>query len=379
MAISVLIPDGDSHLLIYVVNSLSQVKDVEIYIMSNQRHIPMRYSRHIFHFSYYPKTNEELEWIKNINEESKKHKIDVIMAIYEKGIEALIKYKDKILFKDKLCLLPAYNNFKIAKNKWKLAEHLLTNNLPFPKSYLYNSNNLTTDETIKFPIIVKPTEGIGGGTDVNIFKDLAGLQEYFAINKLNDHEFIIQEYIEGYDIGCSVLCKSGSILAFTIQKATMNADNPFAPLLGVKFVYEEQLYEIIVKLIKSLNWSGVAHVDCRFDIKSNTFKIIEVNTRFWGSLDASLIAGVNFPYLYCLTGLNKQFELPKYKKVNYLNLKGLVKSIRNNVLFIFHFKFILNNTSFKYALNDPVPMVYKFVMRTKNIILEKIKHHFNRV
>ena len=40
-------------------------------------------------------------------------------------------------------------------------------------------------------------------------------------------------------------------------------------------------------------------------------KLMEINPKFWGSLELSLKAGVNFPYLDYLMALNK--KLPRFK------------------------------------------------------------------
>jgi len=357
--ISILIPDGESYLLIYVINSLSQIKDIDIYIMSNQKYNYMRYSRHIHHFSFYPKVNDTKCWINNISNELTKYNIDVIMPIGELGIEALIKDKENLTSKDKLCLLPDFSNFKKADNKWDLVQHLSLNDIPFPKSIIYSKVDFLEIDKLNFPVISKPILDSDGGEGVCLFNDKVELQNYLFNNQFENKQ-IIQEYVKGYDIGCSVLSKSGNILAFTMQKATLVNTNPFRPLLGVKFVYEEDLYRIIEKLIKSLNWSGVAHIDLRYDVENKIFKVIEVNPRFWGSLDASLSAGVNFPYLYCLATLNKDFKPLKYKHIEFLNLKGLAISILKNIFLIFNVKFIMNNTPVKYALKDPLPTIFKY-------------------
>ena len=80
--------------------------------------------------------------------------------------------------------------------------------------------------------------------------------------------------------------------------------------------------EITKKLMKSLNWSGVANIDWRYDENNKVFKIIEINTRFWLSTDASSIAGVNFPYLYCLSSLGNEIKLQKTESISYLSLEG---------------------------------------------------------
>lgn len=370
--ISILIPDGDSHqTLLFVVNCLSAVKGLEIYVMSNKKNNPMCYSRYIKGFSFYKKTDSDLDWINNINKEIEKHSIDVVMPIYEIGIKKIIEFRCKILHDDKLGLLSSFPNFNIAKNKGLLAEHLKTNNIPGPKSIIVESNSeLDKVNSLNFPVIIKPTEGFGAGQGIEVFDTVKDFKHHF-----NSHNFnyinIVQEYIIGYDIDCSVLCKDGDILAFTIQKGNMIGKSQFTPQVGLSFLYEQELYNVVEKLIKSLDWSGVAHIDMRYDQNTKEFKVIEINTRFWMSLDASLIAGVNFPYLYCLSSLGKTFHKPQYRHIEYLNFEGLIKKIKQDLKFIFKLNFMLKNTPLKFALKDPVPITYMFIKRTKNIIMSK--------
>lgn len=370
--ISILIPDGESHILLYVVNCLSGVKGLRIYVMSNQKNNPMRYSRHIKRFLYYQKTNSQLDWIRNINKEVEKNNIDVIMPIFETGIKTLIKHRSKIVHQEKLGLLPSLAHFNTAINKGLLSEHLVNHNVPGPKSIIISTyNELNKINTLNFPVIIKPMEGFGGGQGIDVFNTIEDLKEHFTINGFN-YSNIVQEYIVGYDIDCSVLCKDGTVLAFTIQKGNMVGKNQFSPQFGLCFLYEQELYNVVEKLMKSLEWNGVAHIDMRYDQNTKQFNVIEVNTRFWVSLDASLIAGVNFPYLYCLASLGHTFQVPQYKFVDYLNLKGVIKRIKKDTKFMFNINFILNNTPLKFALNDPKPMIYKFITRTKNILVSRL-------
>ena len=62
--------------------------------------------------------------------------------------------------------------------------------------------------------------------------------------------------------------------------------------MGVEFLYEDKLLKSVMILIKPLNWSGITHIDMRYDEKTNNFKVIEINPRFWSSIEASLFAGV---------------------------------------------------------------------------------------
>jgi len=370
--ISVLIPDSESHLVMFVVNCLSQFSEIKIFLMSNKKHIAMRYSRHVHKFSYYKKTNSDLDWINNINTETNKYNIDVIMPIFEDGIKTIIKHKELLSSNNKLGVLPSLDNFNTAINKGLLIKHLESNEIPYPKSVLIEPEKSYDINLVEFPIIIKPLEGFGGGMGIYVFENKQELEQFLKTSKFN-YTYLAQNYIKGYDIDCSVLCKDGEILAFTIQKGTMFGKSKFLPQIGIQFLYEKELYKIIEKLMKSLNWSGVAHIDLRYDENDKLFKVIEVNTRFWVSLDASLIAGVNFPYLYCLTSLSENFQKPSYKHIKYLSLKGVIKRIKKNKRFMLNTEFIYNNTPIKFAIKDPLPMVYKFVWRTKNILISKFK------
>ncbi|WP_179346371.1 carboxylate--amine ligase [Winogradskyella ursingii] len=370
--ISVLIPDGESHILLYVVNCLAQIKHIDIYVMSNTKYHPMRYSRYIKKFTYYAETSSDLDWIENINKEVKRHSIDVVMPIFESRIKTLIQYRSKIIQQDQLGLLSNIEDYETAFNKNKLTKHLEANQIPYAKCTLVTSfADLDKVNGLKFPVIIKPVEGYGGGQGIFKFdsKDelLAHFKKYPMI-----YNNIVQEYVQGYDIDCSVLCKDGQILAYTIQKGNMIGTHQFSPQFGVQFQYNKKLIDTVKHIMKSLNWSGVAHLDMRYDAHTDQYKAIEINTRFWVSLEASLLAGVNFPYLYCLSSLDKEFIAPEYKVIDFLNLKGLIKQIKKDKRFIVKFNFIRNNTPLKYSLSDPIPTIYKWIWRTKNILKSKI-------
>jgi len=358
--ISVLIPDGENYLLKSVVNGLAKMQGVKVYVISNKKYSTMRHSRYVHKFTYYPKTDSELDWIDHINKEIEKHDIDVVMPVWEIGVKALVRHREKILFKDKLCLLPSLNDLTIAGDKLLLTQHLQTHDLPYPKSIPLDSiDQLDHVDELKFPVLIKPKEGFGGGHGIRIFNAKKDIEHYFIANKI-DYACLLQEYIEGYDIDCSVLCKNGEILAFTIQRGNMQGSRAFSPPIGLDFLYEKELYNVVERLMKSLNWSGVAHIDMRYDQNTKQFMVIEINTRYWGSLDASILAGVNFPHLHYLASRDQTFNKPTYRFIKYLSIEGLGKMIKQDILFLFRIGFIFNNTPLKFALKDPLPMIYKY-------------------
>ena len=51
------------------------------------------------------------------------------------------------------------------------------------------------------------------------------------------------------------------------------------------------------RLLAALSWEGVAMVECKHDLASDRYYVIEINPRFWGSLQLAVDAGVDFPSL----------------------------------------------------------------------------------
>lgn len=366
--ISILIPDGEAPVLMIVLNCLSEIKGIKIHLMSNDEDIPMKHSKNVYRFSFYPKSDLETDLIKNINHEVEKHNIDLIMPIFEHSTRTILKHENLISSKEKLVLLPTYNNFNIANNKGLLNKHLEENSLPFPKSQIIKKGIEFDINKIDYPVLVKPTEGIGGGVGIYVFKEKKALVDFLNSDKF-DCTYLIQDYVEGYDIDCSVLCKNGEVLTYTIQKPYLLSSSKFAPQLAVEFIEEDVLLDGVKKLMKSLNWSGVAHLDMRYDKNTNEFKAIEINPRYWGSVEASVFAGVNFPYLHCIASINDDFDKPEYKLIKFMLLKGLVKSIKNDKSYLLKLNFILKNTPLKYMLKDPKPTLYRF----SRFFMRKIK------
>lgn len=365
--ISVLIPEGkEFNLLTFVVNCLSQNSDIDIYVILYSKYAEFSKSNKVKIFFSYSLFKNENEWIDNINITLSKIQVDVLLPIDEFGIENLIRLKHLLIDSSKLVPLVTLNNFKTANNKGLLSQHLKYHEISAPKTFLYAKDEICHEPPTNFPLIIKPLEGFGGGRGIKLIKNTEDFNEFFRTTKIH-YPYLIQNYIEGYDIDCSVLCGNGEILAFTIQKGIVGGENEFVPKVGLQFLYEKDLYSVVKKLMKTLHWSGVAHIDMRYDKNDKTFKVIEINPRFWESLEASEIAGVNFPYLYCKFHLKENFEIPDYKYEKFLNLLGITKTIKKNKWFIFKLNFLCKNTPIKYYIKDPLPLIYTVFFKVKSI------------
>ena len=71
----------------------------------------------------------------------------------------------------------------------------------------------------------------------------------------------------------------------------------------------EEIIELGTKLLKAFGWYGIAMVEFKIDPRDNRPKLMEINPRFWGSLNLAVASGVDFPYLLCKMAMDGDIDL----------------------------------------------------------------------
>ncbi|OIQ30663.1 MAG: hypothetical protein BM564_00145 [Bacteroidetes bacterium MedPE-SWsnd-G2] len=351
----ILIPDGHSTWAVSVLHCLKEFKRYEFVVLSAREKAPIKYSKYTHSYIYYDILSE-IDKVKFIRSIIIEQHIDIILPIAEEEISFFIRNKTQFL-EDTACIpLPNVSDFEVAIDKQKLAVFLENEKLPLPKSITYNGD-LELIEQLNFPILIKPIDEKGGDGIVKL-QSIEAFHKHLSVNPSNN--LFIQEFIEGYDIDCSVICNEGEILAYTIQKGYLQGDTPFAPQLGLEFLPQEDILDVVKQLMKRLNWSGVAHIDLRFDQNQNDFKVIEINARFWGSVEASKVSGINFPYLSLQMALDKAVEAQTYRFINYVRFKGVLKYAVKKPWMLLNLKFLIQNTEVPSIVKDPLPTLRRF-------------------
>ena len=166
-------------------------------------------------------------------------------------------------------------------------------------------------------------------------------------------------------MGCSLLCLDGKILAYTIQDVEIPNPRAFDNWWGIRFVQNDEVLDLVTKLMHELNFNGVAHIDLRYNEQEKQIKILELNPRFWASLLGSHAVGVNFPYLASLTGLGIPFPVPEYSAESFIIVRPLIKQLKTMILGPgkSYTSPVYRGTSWPYYLNDPLPFLVNHIRR----------------
>jgi D-aspartate ligase len=359
----VLIPDGENEHVLWTARSLARSKRVKLYILSNKRWTPVRFSRHCRVYKFKPTGLDQKARLDALVEFTKRVHVDVILPVSEEGVLFAAAERETLSKLAALSCIPSLESLDIARNKWLLNQFACQHNLPAPEAALVTFDSAFDQRisTLEYPVLLKPTT-LTDGQGIRRFDTPHDLRSFLRDQDktLFKDKYLVQTYIPGSDLGLSVLCRDGEILAFTIQRGIISEAHRFGPLMAMEFIRQDNVLDIGRKLLAALRWNGVAHIDLRHDSRDGRPKIVEMNARYWGSLLGSLVAGVNFPYLACLAAQGVSFPVPEYQLSKYAHTttaikEGLLWFLGKSSLKGFSFR----ETGLQFFLTDPLPEVVK--------------------
>lgn len=156
---------------------------------------------------------------------------------------------------------------------------------------------------IGFPAILKPrrsrlrTPTRFRDTQVRRVRDAAAVEALRTLPEFSLEPFLYQRLVPGTGAGVFALYDRGRPLAFFAHRRLR--EKP--PEGGVSVLSESvapdpELLGHARKLLDSVSWHGVAMVEFRQSAEAGAY-LMEVNARFWGSLQLAIDAGVDFPRL----------------------------------------------------------------------------------
>lgn len=250
------------------------------------------YSKYASEKVVYPNPRDEQKFIDFMLNYVKNNQIDVLLPIGYITTVALSKNKEKFAPYVKIPVTD-WSNMEKASNKDQTMELAKSIGIEIPRSY----NSI--EEIKSYPVVVKGIKESGHIQYVNSVQELA---------KIDTKQAIIQEYIQGEGYGFFALFDHGQLLAYFMHKRRREYPITGGASTAAESIYDENLKELGLKLLTALNWHGIAMVEFKKDAQNGVFKLMEINPKFWGSLDLAIASGVDFPYLAVKMALSESFK-----------------------------------------------------------------------
>ena len=186
-------------------------------------------------------------------------------------------------------------------DKGRFAQFAAETGLPVPATIAVETIGEVRQAALELglPVVVKPVDG-GPKHLVRRWQQLDGIQV--------DGPHVVQEFIEGDDVDCSLLAEAGEVSHALCQTNLRPHESLCGLPVAVRAVESRAARELACRLARDLSWSGLAHVDMRIDRHRGRLVVFEMNPRLWAShLFAERVAGFDAPYLLYRQALG---ELP---------------------------------------------------------------------
>ena len=229
--------------------------------------------------------------------------IHLLIPVGFATINALTHHSDKWQSDDVFCLLPTAESFDRAADKWHMIETARAAGLQVPASCLpdsFEDARSFLTECGDGCVMKFRRESIGKGSQrIRDAKSLRTLLETALGDRLGASfgDIILQEYVPGHGAGYMALALHGKTFREFAhrRRREMPASGGYAT--AAESVADEQLMDDGRRLLAHLKYNGPAMVEFRIDGERRHF--IELNPKFWGSLDLALLSGADFPGDLC--------------------------------------------------------------------------------
>lgn len=220
-----------------------------------------------------------------------------------------------------------FDRFSNASNKSQLFSLAQSLGIPTPRTIFSHeaagAARITERASdLGYPLVVKPAQSRYRSENGWIKTAVRYAQDEYELARLLEEDifrrypFIVQERIDGPGLGVFLLVENGRVLArFAHRRIRERPPSGGVSVLCESIPVPDVASDSAERLLRELNWYGVAMVEFKWDKRDNLPKLMEVNGRFWGSLQLAVSAGVDFPFLLYRLASGQGVETVKGYKV----------------------------------------------------------------
>jgi predicted ATP-grasp superfamily ATP-dependent carboligase len=252
--------------------------------------------------------NNPESWCENFAEFIKNTEIKFILPVDDLSILKL-QYYENSYGRLQALYLPNESSTKISDDK-ELSTNL-AKKLHVPTADTQISSSLSdvrlAIERFSFPIVVKPHKSFSSEKQKQ--KDrvliIENEQEYTCSENIicdyikKYHTVIVQKFFDGIGMGVELLAFEGEILTVFQHMRIHEPQKGGGSSLRKSIKIDDRMYHDAERIVKELNYSGVMMIEFKYNLKTQEYIFVEINSRLWGSLPLAINAGIDFPvYLY---------------------------------------------------------------------------------
>ena len=299
----ILITDSDNRSALAATRSLGR-QGHQILVAGERSPSLAAASRYCQEFISYPGPGKDPEaFLDAIVSACRVHKVDVLLPMTEVSTLLLTERRQAL---PEGTALPFSSSTSIAGASDKAAVLRIATELgvPVPKTTHLEGkadiHRIAVGQS--FPVVIKPARSrvrtAQGYISTGVSYAHSAAELINQIEALAPEVFpvLLQERIDGPGVGLFACYDEGRPIAWFAHKRIR--EKP--PSGGVSVLRESapldpQAAAHAERLLTALKWHGVAMVEFKRDNRDGSLRLMEINARFWGSLQLAVDAGVDFP------------------------------------------------------------------------------------
>jgi len=194
-----------------------------------------------------------------------------------------------------LCLIPTKESLEIALNKDKMLILNSLSDVNYPECKLFsNLEELRLYSRDKNCVVKSSNESLAKFDP--LYVKLGSESEFEKIEKYlsGGVKLLMQEQVSGVGRGFFCIAKEGKIISYYMHQRIREIPITGGSSTAAKSIFCEKMFNISKQIIEYLNWSGPLMIEYKYDETKQQYYLIELNPKFWGSLDLSYAVGLNF-------------------------------------------------------------------------------------
>ncbi|QSP93671.1 ATP-grasp domain-containing protein [Marinobacter salinisoli] len=247
--------------------------------------------------------------------------ISFLLPISEATTYVILQYRDEL--PTNLTLpFPQTEAVEQLANKNKLFKFASEQGIPTPDTIFCESveDGLQAIMSIHvYPIVLKPAKSrILLSDQIVSTRVITAYSREQAASLLKENKFFafpysIQSFVEGEGQGVFALFNQGSpVCYFSHRRLREKPPSGGVSVLSESAPLNESLRASAEKLLSKANWHGVAMVEYRVS-EDGVGYLMEVNPRFWGSLQLAIDSGIDFPWWLYLVSTGNAVPQVEYR------------------------------------------------------------------
>ena len=315
----VLVTDGNNRAALAITRSLGK-SGYHVFVAGESKITLAGSSRYcIRSFSYSDPNKRPDQFRSEIIRLVRQNKIDILMPAAEMTTRECMKIKDTI--KDQ-CTVPfhSYESVDLAASKYEVLKLAQMLDIPIPATYYLHTpagleNALRFCDKSGYPIVIKASR-----SRVTLSRSTSNSSTQYAYNASDlkhivlgfeeaQYPLLIQERVQGDGVGIFSCFNQGEAIAyFSHRRIREKPPSGGVSVLRESFPIDPRLRDYSRRLLEALKWHGVGMVEFKKDNASGDYRLMEINGRFWGSLQLAIDAGVDFPLLLARIAVGLRVE-----------------------------------------------------------------------